>query len=261
MWFVDEDQEASVAKGSTHVSEDGDSRRLGRLKQSSLSERAYEAIRSSITSGRLPPGERLIEEALAEDLGVSRAPIREAFRRLADERLVEERPRHGTYVREFGAKDFVDIYNLLSAIESMAVRIIVRRRASLGELNSIAEEMARAAEAGDLPRVVEVEVEFHRALCAAAGNEHLDNVFRLLSGVVGMALSLDDATYADMRQIAVEHRPLLAELEKAQEKGEEERAVFAIRSHIRASLREVMERLGGDPSDVLYPLVRPGEGG
>lgn len=261
MWFVDENREANVAKGSRHVSEDGDSRRLGRLKQSSLSERAYEAIRSSITSGRFAPGERLVEEALADDLGVSRAPIREAFRRLADERLVEERPRHGTYVREFSAKDFVDIYNLLSAIESMAVRIIVRRRASLEQLNDIVEEMSRLAEAGDLPRVVETEVEFHRTLCAAAGNEHLDNVFRLISGMVGMALSLDDATYANIGQIAAEHHPLLAELQKAQDKGEEERAVLAIRSHIRASLNDVMERLGGDPSDVLYPLVRLEEGG
>jgi hypothetical protein len=50
---------------------------------------------------------------------------------------------------------------------------------------------------------------------------------------------------------------LLAEIEKAKETGDQERAVFAIRSHIRASLGEVMSRLGGDPSDVLYPLVYP----
>ena len=231
--------------------------RLERLERGSLSERAYEVIRSSIISGRLVPGERLVEEDLAGDLGVSRAPIREAFRRLADEQLVVERPRYGTYVREFTAKDFVDIYNLLGAIESLSVRLIVRNRVSLRPLHKIVEQMSEAAKAGDLPRVVETELDFHRELCSMADNPHLDNVFRLLSGLAGIALSLDDATYEDMADIVSEHYPLLARIEEAKEAGDEERAVFAVRSHIRASLGEVMSRLGGDPSDVLYPLVHP----
>ncbi len=243
---------------SPRIAKDGKGTgRLGRLEQGSLSERAYEAIRSSIISGRLGPGERLVEDDLAEDLGVSRAPIREAFRRLADEQLVVERPRYGTYVREFTAKDFVDIYNLLSAIESLTVRLIVRNGSSLRPLKDIVEAMSEAAKAGDLPRVVEIELDFHRELCSTAGNNHLDNVFRLLSGLVGIALSLDDATYDDMADIASEHYPLLSKIEEAKSSGDEERAVFAIRSHIRASLGEVMSELGGDPADVLYPLVYP----
>lgn len=245
-----------MAKAS-RISEDGNQRRLGRLEQGSLSERAYDAIRSSIISGRLRPGERLVEDSLAEDLGVSRAPVREAFRKLADEQLVMERPRHGTYVREFTAKDFVDIYNLLSAIESLSVRLIVRNQVPLEPLGEIVEKMTEAAKAGDLPRVVEIELDFHKELCSTAGNYHLDNVFRLLSGLVGIALSLDDATYDDMADIASEHYPLLEAIEEAKKTGDEEQAVFAIRSHIRASLGEVMSQLGGDPDDVLYPLVYP----
>lgn len=231
--------------------------RLERLDQGSLSERTYEVIRSSIISGRLGPGERLVEEDLAGDLGVSRAPVREAFRRLADEQLVVEKPRYGTYVREFTAKDFVDIYNLLGAIESLSVRLIVRNGVSLQPLNEIVGQMSEAARAGDLPGVVETELDFHRELCSMADNPHLDNVFRLLSGLAGIALSLDDATYDDMADIVAEHYPLLTSIKEAKESGDQERAVFAIRSHIRASLGEVMSRLGGDPSDVLYPLVYP----
>jgi DNA-binding GntR family transcriptional regulator len=230
---------------------------LERLEQGSLSERAYAAIRGSIIGGRFKPGERLIEADLAEDLGVSRAPIREAFRRLADEQLVVERPRYGTHVREFTAKDFVDIYNLLSAIESLAVRLIVRGRASLEGLERIVEEMTRAAEVGDLERVVDAELRFHQELCSLAGNQYLESVFRLLSGTVGIALYLDDAAYANMKDIAAEHEPLLKKLSDAIEAGDEEGAVFAVRSHIRASIGEVMTRLGGDPADVLGPLVRP----
>lgn len=246
-----------MAKG-TRVSGDGrPPHRLDRLEQESLSDRAYEAIRSSIVSGRFEPGERLIEDDLAKDLGVSRAPIRETFRKLANEQLVVEWPRHGTYVREFTAKDFVDTYNLLSAMESLAVRLIVRNKISLDPLKGIVDEMVEATKVGDLPRVVEIELEFHRELCSRADNPHLDNVFRLLSGMVGMALSIDDATYDNITDIASEHYPLIEAIEKAIETGQEEQAVFTVRSHIRASLGGVMNQLGGDPSEVLYPLVVP----
>lgn len=242
---------------SARASSDRGTRRLQPLEQGSLSERAYNAIRGFIISGRFEPGERLIETELAEDLGVSRAPIREAFRKLADEQLVVERSRYGTYVREFTAKDLVDIYNLLSAIESLAVRLIVRNRISLEPLKHIVDEMTRATEKGDLHRVVEIELQFHRELCSAADNQYLDIVFRLLSGLVGMALSLDDAAYNNMADIALEHYPLLERIEEAIETNNEEQAVFAVRSHIRASIGEVMTHLGGNPADVLGPLVRP----
>jgi DNA-binding GntR family transcriptional regulator len=117
--------------------------------------------------------------------------------------------------------------------------------------------MTHATDKGDLHRVVEIELRFHRELCSAADNEYLDNVFRLMGGLVGMALSLDDAAYTNMADIALEHYPLLDRLGKAIETGNEEKAVFAIRSHIRASIGEVMTRLGGDPMDVLGPLVHP----
>lgn len=71
------------------------------------------------------------------------------------------------------------------------------------------EEMTDAANNGDLPRVVEIELEFHRALCSAANNGQLYNVFRLFSGPVGMALSLDHDTCEDVKDIAAEHHPLL----------------------------------------------------
>jgi DNA-binding GntR family transcriptional regulator len=243
-----------MAKNS-RTSTNHSTRRLERLEQGSLSERVYDVMRDSIISGRFEPGERLIETELAEDLGVSRAPIREAFRKLANEQLVVERPRYGTYVRTFSAKDFVDIYNLLGAIESLAVRLIVRNRVSLEPLKRIVEEMTRAADEGDLPRVVEIELRFHRELCSLADNQYLNNTFRLLSAMVGMALSLDDAAYSNMSDIASEHYPLMEAIEEAIETGKEERGVFAICSHIRAPLGAVMARLDGDPADVLGPLV------
>lgn len=230
--------------------------RFRRIRAGSLAEEAYRVIRASIIEGTLAPGERLVETRLAEELGVSRAPVREALKKLAEEHLVVEKPRRGTFVREFSAKDFVDIYNLLAAIEVLAVRLIHRDRAPLDSLEKIVGEMEEAAEAGDFGRVVEKELHFHEELCALAGNQFLSSAFRSLSGAVGMALSLHDATYEDLTEVAREHYPLL----KSIRSGTEREAVYAISSHIQATPGGVMSRLGGNPDDILEPLVKPEEG-
>lgn len=228
--------------------------RLGRLELGSLADGAYEAIRGSIIRGEFGPGDRLVETRLAEEMGVSRAPVREALKRLVEEQLVVERPRYGTFVREFTARDFADIYNLLGAMESLAARLIVRGDAPLEPLRELVEEMGRAAREGDFVGVVDAEVRFHEELCAAAGNRYLSSVFHSLSGPVRMALSLDDATYEDLADVAAEHVPLLEALSG----GEEDRAVFAVQSHLHAIVGgEGITRLGGDPEDVLPPLVYP----
>ena len=238
----------------------GRSHRLEQLEPRSLADQAYKAIRRSIIDGRFGLGERLVETRLAEEMGVSRAPIREALKRLANEQLVVEKPRYGYFVREFKARDFVDIYNLLSTLEILAVRLIVRNGIPLDPLEKIVEEMYRAAGEGDFVRLVDEEVRFHEELCAAAGNRYLNEVFRSLSGLVRLALSLDDATnYDDLNDIAAEHVPLL----EAFREGTEEQAVFAIQHHICASLtgsplKKIVMRLGGNPDDVLGPLNQSG---
>ena len=227
---------------------------MGRLALGSLADGAYEAIRGSIIRGEFGPGDRLVETRLAEEMGVSRAPVREALKRLVEEQLVVERPRYGTFVREFTARDFADIYNLLGAIESLAARLIVRGNASLAPLRALVEEMGQAAREGDFVGVVDAEVRFHEELCAAAGNRYLSSVFYSLSGLVRMALSLDDATYDDLADVAAEHVPLLEALGS----GDETRAVFAVQSHLHATIGgEGIKRLGGDPEAVLPPIVYP----
>lgn len=229
-------------------------RRLERVV-GSLADQAYRSIRDSILNGRFALGERLVETRLGEELGASRAPVREALKRLVDEGMVMERPRYGYFVREFEAKDLVDVYNLLGALETLAVRLIVRRRVLLGPLERLVDEMTRAAEEEDLLGVVDAEVHFHEELCAAAGNYHLSTAFRSVSGLTRMALTMDDAAYEDLRDVAAEHVPLLNTIRS----GSEERAVSAILSHTRASVFNgaVMARLGGNPADVLGPIGEP----
>jgi DNA-binding GntR family transcriptional regulator len=224
--------------------------KLPRVRHASLVELAHRSIRESITSGRLPMGSRLVEARLAEELGISRGPIREALRRLRAERLVLERPRHGTFVREFGAQDIVDIYNLRLAVESAAIRLAVRRRAPTRRLETLITQMAASAEKGDVPGVVDAEFAFHEELCAASGNDYLLGVYQNVSAQIRMALSLDNAAYAELGDVAREHEGIVEQLAVGDEAGAE----FTIRSHIVSTIGETLARIGGDPQTLLGPL-------
>jgi len=227
--------------------------KLSRVRHESLVELAYRSIRDSIVSGRLPMGSRLVEARLAEELGISRGPIREALRRLRAERLVLEQPRRGTFVREFGARDLVDIYNLRLAVESAAIRLAVRRRVPTKRLNELIRQMRASAARADVAGVVEAEFAFHEELCAASGNDYLFGVYQTVSAQVRMALSLDNSGYADLADVAREHEGVVRQIEARDEAGAE----FAIRSHILSTVGETLSRIGGDAGALLGPLPSP----
>jgi DNA-binding GntR family transcriptional regulator len=220
------------------------------LARPSLAELAHHAIRESILSGSIPMGERIVETRVAEQLGISRAPIREALRRLAEERLVVERPRRGTFVREITAADFIDIYNVRIAIETGAIRLATRRGASTKSIEETIDEMSGAAERGDAQDVINLELRVHHQICEASGNEHLVALFNSLAGQIRLALALDDSGYEDLRDIVVEHLPLVEVLRN----GDEDAAAAMVQQHILSTVGPVLERLGGDTSGLLQRM-------
>jgi DNA-binding GntR family transcriptional regulator len=220
------------------------------LARPSLAELAHQAIRESILSGSIPMGERIVETRVAEQLGISRAPIREALRRLAEERLVVERPRRGTFVREITASDFIDIYNVRIAIETGAIRLAARRGASTESIEETIDEMAAAAASGNVQQVINLELRVHHQICEASGNEHLVALFNSVAGQIRLALALDDSGYEDLRDIVVEHLPLVEVLRS----GDEDAAAAMVQQHILSTVGPVLERLGGDPAGLLQRL-------
>lgn len=228
--------------------EESDPLAFDRVDRPSLADLAYARISRSILDGDVPPGTQLKETHLAEQLGMSRAPIREAFKRLADEHLVVERPRYGVFVREFDAGDIADIYNLRVAIETTAVRLFIRVGASTAPLRALIDEMQAAATEGDTEAVVDAEVRFHQRLCKDCGNDYLYGVFRSLQGPIHMAMGMDDRNYLTIEEIVHEHDPVVEALEG----GDEQTAARVIADHITSSVASVIERLGGDPDRILY---------
>ncbi|HUG29473.1 MAG TPA: GntR family transcriptional regulator [Candidatus Limnocylindria bacterium] len=233
-----------LAEGTT-----AESRPLDPLRSPSLVELAYRSIRDSILTGRLQMGSRLLDVRLANELEVSRGTVRDALGRLVDEGLVIEQPRQGMFVREFGPRDVIDIYNVRIALEPVAARLVVRNGFDAPALQSILDRMRAAAEEGDIPTVSAMELAFHLEICTQSQNQHLVDCYRMIQSRVRMALSLDNRGNEDYRSIAERHEPLLAALAS----NDEHRAAAAAHAHIVGHVDEVLIRLGADPADLLAP--------
>jgi DNA-binding GntR family transcriptional regulator len=139
-------------------------------------ERAFREIRERILSGALTPGVLKLESELAEELGLSRTPTREAMVRLADEGLVELRARHGMRVKAVSAEDMREIYEVLTELEAAAARRCAARGLSdevLGRLEAAVAAMDKALARDDLRGWGEADETFHRALLDACGNSRM----------------------------------------------------------------------------------------
>lgn len=221
--------------------------RLPRINRRRLVDVAYEELRKRIVSGDFAMGSRLNEVHLAADLGVSRAPVREAVRRLSEEGLVVERPHQGAVVRELDASALVDLYNVRAAIEPLAIRLATRRQMDTRQLRALVDRMATAAQSGDYSLVARHELDFHSVICGSSGNQILTGIFRALQGLMLMGLALDDSGYPDLVEVAREHQPLIEVIES----GDENAAAEAMTAHVFANVGYLIERFGGNPDDLV----------
>ncbi|MFI9724468.1 GntR family transcriptional regulator [Streptomyces sp. NPDC052396] len=149
----------------------------------STAQRIADGLRDRIERGVLPPGTRLSEEALGRELEVSRNTLREAFRLLLHDNLVEHRLNRGVFVRVLDPDDVTDIYRMRAALESAGVRAAPQAAPKLREAVSAAVAEAEwAADEGDWSEVASADLRFHRALAALADSARIDTAMdRLLA--------------------------------------------------------------------------------
>ena len=194
-----------------------------------LAEDAADRIREQILSGGFRPGEHLVEAKIAQQLNVSRGPVREAFKLLRAEGLLEEEPRRGTFVVNLDAADVRDIYGLRAAIEGRAARLLARSRdaVAIARLRSLASAIDDAVASGDTGRVARADLEFHEGLLEASGNRRLLEVFMRYIPMLRALLRLDEHVYRSLDEIAMEHRPMV----EAIESGDEDRSAAIFGEH------------------------------
>lgn len=140
-----------------------------------LREVVFESIRGAIISGVLKPGERLMEVQLAEKMGVSRTPIREAIRKLELEGLVVMIARKGAYVADLSVKDIIEVLEVRAALEGLASGLAALRitEEEVEGLELTAQQFNQAIETGDFDIIIEKDMEFHDRIFRAARNEKL----------------------------------------------------------------------------------------
>lgn len=139
-------------------------------------EMAYRAIRQRILDNVYPAGHRALEQEYADELGLSRTPVREALLKLAGEGLVEIIPRHGTRVLPVSTADMREIYQMLTALEPMAAELVANKKLPAADLQPLIEasrDMSAALKADNLDAWAEADERYHRQLIALAGNRLL----------------------------------------------------------------------------------------
>ena len=142
----------------------------------------FETLREAIINQTLKPGERLMEIQLAEEMGVSRTPVREAIRKLELEGLVVMVPRKGAYVAGISMKDIHEVYELRSALEALAASLAAVRITD-EELEEMERQMVREAretEENNLQGIVSIDTTFHDLLYQAAHNQRLVQFINIL---------------------------------------------------------------------------------
>ncbi len=135
----------------------------------------FDYMKNAIITGELKPGERLMEVQLAEKLGVSRTPVREAIRKLELEGLVVMVPRKGAYVSDLDAKDLLNVLEVRSSLEGLAASLAAERITDeeIERLKGILEEFQKNIELGDNEALIRLDKEFHDLIFAASRNDKL----------------------------------------------------------------------------------------
>ena len=179
------------------------------VANSPLRQKIKEVLLRRILSGHYDPGERLIELRIAEELGTSQGPVREALRDLEATGLVSSIPRRGTYVSEVMSEGLREIYTVRGALEEQATRIVTQRGScDIGVLQREVDLMRAASEASDVDGIIEHSVKFHRAIMQAAGNRLLLNIWQSLQIETRTIITmLTDGL--DLREIADSHQPIV----------------------------------------------------
>lgn len=203
-----------------------------------LRERIADMLRQSILHGELRPGDSIVENTLADELGVSRAPLREALQILHTEQLIEIIPYHKTTVRVLTRRDIEELYSLRSQLEQFAVRRIIdeSRHRETDRLHAIYREMLAAAKAGDPILTSEYDHQFHDTLITMSDHQLLISTWNTVSQRVRQVFALQNRHRDDILAMARSHEIILTALES----GDIDEATACIEGHIRAASEFIM---------------------
>lgn len=218
---------------------------LGKIESTDLRpirEIVLESLREAIFDGRLKEGDRLVETNIAEIMGVSRTPVREALRQLELEGLAVNIPRRGTVVKGISMEDAVEIYDMREVLEGLAVRLACLNisRGQLLCLKQVVNDMEECIQHDDRNQYNKLHNEFNMIIIQASNNkrlvENMEHIYEYLTNLRNVSLE----NFQGRKEALKEHREVLDALEK----GDENLAESLTRQHVKNAKNRFVKNKG-----------------
>ena len=231
--------DGSISKGAildNNTANSGDragngvkSARSVKVDRRSLDWRAADVLREQILSGKLVPGQRVTETALAAQLEVSRGTLRAALRALAHEGLIQQVAYTKWMLPEFSNADAWELYTLRGTLEGMAARLAAQHRTAncVLSLQAAFERLVAAVKSKRHARVADADLALHKTIVSITGHQRLIDQYHLLEQQVRHYIVCSNALIMDLNQIVAEHEPIVAAIVA----GKAERAETLAREH------------------------------
>lgn len=220
--------------------------KLGGLQRTTTPEGVYRVLRAAILDGTVPPGGQLRERDIAEDLGISRSPLREALTKLEEEGLIVKIPFRGAFVVEVSAQEVAEIASIRLLVEPYAGELALEalRGPERSRLTRTIEDLHRATAENDIPASIDAHLQFHRLFYDLSGHSVLRSLWNGWETKLRLYLTVDHRSYGDLHDIAVEHERLAA----VALEGDAERFRQELARHFQSALRAGTEDPGKAPA-------------
>lgn len=183
---------------------------LDRLDQQTTPNEVVRILRNAILSGKIPAGTPLRETHIANDLGISRGPLREALTRLQEEGLLQKTPYRGAQVIEVSARTIAEIASLRYLVEPFAAErsMDALRGPERHKLEEAVKALYAAADKGDIPETIDAHLGFHSLFYEYADHELLTELWGSWSSMLKLFFIADHGLYADLHEVAKAHAEL-----------------------------------------------------
>ena len=188
---------------------------MAKLARDTLNQKVYFHLREMILSGEINSGTQIEERVLAEEMGVSRTPLREAIGQLSNDGIIEYRPYRGNFVRTFTAKQVNDLFHVRKALEVLAIRLAIPKisQEQIEQIRLILDDVQEALDNSDLDAYGEADRRFHDAIAAITINETLQESLERLSAQIQLVRNFANRDSDVVRRTSIERPRILAALD------------------------------------------------
>jgi len=219
--------------------------------QRTLSDYIADQLRQAILAEQFKPNQRMVEQEIAESMQTSRGPVRDALKILENEGLVVRQPHRGAFVAELNLEDFIEIYTLREALESLALRYAIKR-ASAKQIESLEELVHTMIEISkhdpvDQVEATDVDLKFHQTLCEMSGHRRVLSTWESLSGQIRIVVLRHRLVHPDdLRERSITWHERIVE---ALRERNTEKAIDELHVHMAASMEwvnKLVKERGGE---------------